>query len=220
MRRQPSPEQIQARSFEIISELLPDFDQSSPAWPIVRRIVHTTGDPAVASLLRIHSDAVSAGIDALLAGRPVLTDVKMLAAGINRKLAGRLGCDVICAIEEPTTLALASDRGLTRSAAAIVALKDTIPGSVVAIGNAPTALFALMDLMDEGLEPPALIIGTPVGFVGAAESKKELVERTGRAVPFITLEGNRGGSAIAVAAVNALLVLATGDLDRRTEARS
>lgn len=178
--------------------------------------MHTTGDPAVASLLRIHPAAVAAGVGALLAGKPVLTDVKMLAAGINRKLAGRLGCEVICANEDPSALAMASERGITRSAAAILALAPRIPGSVVAIGNAPTALFALMDLLNEGLEPPALIIGTPVGFVGAAESKTELMETTGLRVPYVSIEGTRGGSAIAVAAVNALLVLATEQLDRRT----
>ncbi len=211
-----SPEQIQTLSFEIIEGLLPDFDRFSPSWPIVQRMVHTAGDPSIAPLILFHPDAVSSGLSALLEGRSILTDVKMVAAGINRRLAGRLGCQVVCANEEAVAPALESAGRTTRSAAAIFSLSDRIPGSIVAIGNAPTALFALLELLRDGLEPPALIIGTPVGFVGAAESKRELVTLGEQLVPYVTLEGTRGGSAMAVAAVNALLGLASAELDRRT----
>ena len=201
------PDQIETRSFEIIAGLLPDLDQSAPEWPIVQRIVHTTGDPSIAGLLRIHPKAVESGVRALRAGRTIITDVKMLAAGINRRLADRLGCEVVCAIDDPAAVELARVRGITRGAAAMIHLRSRIPGAVVAIGNAPTALFALLDSLDDGLAAPALIVGTPVGFVGAAESKAELVQVTPPA-PYVTVEGTRGGSTIAVATVNALLKLA------------
>lgn len=201
------PDQIEARSFEIIEGLLPDLDQSAPEWPIVRRIVHTTGDPSIAQLLSIHPKAVESGVRALREGRTIVTDVKMLAAGINRKLAARLGCEIVCAIDEPAAVELAREQGITRGAAAMIHLRPRIPGAVVAIGNAPTALFALLDLMEDGIAAPAVIVGTPVGFVGAAESKAELVQVT-PPVPYVTVKGTRGGSTIAVAAINALLILA------------
>ena len=209
MKKRPSlqPERIEALSFEIIAGLLPDLDQAAPEWPVVQRIVHTTGDPSIAGLLRIHPKAVESGVRALRAGHTIITDVKMLAAGINRKLADRLGCEVVCAIDDPSAVELAQERGITRGAAAMIHLRSRIPDAVVAIGNAPTALFALLDSLEDRLAPPALIVGTPVGFVGAAESKAELVQLT-PPVPYITVEGTRGGSTIAVATVNALLRLA------------
>ena len=220
--RQMGPEQIQARSFEIIGQLLPDFDQSSPHWPIIRRVVHTVGDPSIAPLVLIHPGAVPSGVGALLAARPILTDVRMVAAGISRKLAGRLGCEVLCALDEPPASASAPEqpnaarrgevRQMTSSAAGIRAISRRIPGSIVAIGNAPTALFELLEMLRDGLEPPALVVGTPVGFVGAAESKRELVSLRPN-VPYITLEGTRGGSAVAVAAINALLVMSTAEAE-------
>lgn len=210
-----TPEAIQARSFEIISELLPDCDQTASEWPIIRRIVHTAGDPFIAGLVRIHPRAVAAGVGALLAGRPILTDVRMLAAGINRRLCSRFGCEVICANDSYASHTPASTAQLTRSAAAIASLSHRIPGSIVAVGNAPTALFAVLELLEGGLEPPALIVGTPVGFVGAAESKQELIEIEHPGLAYVTVEGTRGGSAIAVATVNALLHLAAEESDRQ-----
>lgn len=203
-----APEQIEARSFEIIAGLLPDLDQSRPEWPLIQRIVHTTGDPTIVHCLRIHPEAVEAGMHALRAGRPILTDVKMVAAGINRGVAARFGCEVICAVDDPTVVALAQVQHLTRSEAAMRHLSGRVPGAVVAIGNAPTALFALLDSLDAGLSPPALIVGTPVGFVGAAEAKRALMRRADAGIPCVTVEGTRGGSTIAAAAVNALLRLA------------
>ncbi len=208
------PEDIQARSFEIIRGLLPEFDHSAPEWPITQRIVHAAGDPSVASLVRIHPDAVSSGVQALLAGRPILTDVRMVAAGISVKLADQLGCRVICAYDQPAAQSLPVSGQMTRSAAAMIALSALIPGSVVAIGNAPTALFALLQMIREGTDPPGLVIGTPVGFVGAAESKEELVTLEQPGVPYVTVQGTRGGSAMAVAAVNALLRIAVAESDR------
>jgi precorrin-8X/cobalt-precorrin-8 methylmutase len=210
-RRSLPPDQIEGRSFEIIAGLLPDFDHSTAEWTIVRRIVHTTGDPTIAPLVKIHPSAVKSGVRALREGKPILTDVKMLAAGINRILAAKLGCEIVCGIDDPSVKALAGEMGITRSAAAMIRLRPRIPGAVVAIGNAPTALFSLLDSVDEGTGAPALIVGTPVGFVGAAESKVDLVEMASPCIPYITVEGTRGGSAIAVATINALLRLAATD---------
>ena len=204
------PDMIEPRSFAIIAELLADFDQTEPEWPVVQRIVHTTGDPAVACQIRIHERAVAAGTQALRSGRPILTDVKMVAAGISRGLASQFGCEVLCAIDDPAVAEIARAQRTTRGVASVRHLADRVPGAVVAIGNAPTALFALLDCLDGGLPPPALVVGTPVGFVGAAEAKAELVRRTH--LPYVTIEGTRGGSSIAAATVNALLRLAAKGL--------
>ncbi|MHB1131086.1 MAG: precorrin-8X methylmutase [Chloroflexota bacterium] len=201
-------EQIETRSFQIIDELLAGADQTRPEWPVIRRIVHATGDPTIAEDVRVHPQAVAAGIESLRAGRPIIADVRMVAGGISRRLATRFGCTVVCAIGDPVVAELARADGVTRSVAAMRHLSATLPGAVVAIGNAPTALFALLDYLAAGNPPPALIVGTPVGFVGAAESKAALVQSSGSLVPYITVVGPRGGSALAVAAVNALLHLA------------
>lgn len=203
-----APEQIEARSFEIISGLLPGIDQTRPEWHVLRRIVHATGDPDIAPAVKFHPTAIEAGVRALCSGCPIIVDVAMVAAGINRRLAGQLGCEVLCAIADPAVVAMARDQGLTRGAAAMRFLSPRIQGAVVAIGNAPTALFSLLETMEGGLEPPALVVGTPVGFVGATESKLELVKRGETGLSYLTIEGTRGGSAAAVAAVNALLRLA------------
>ena len=200
--------QIEARSLEIVSKLLPGFDRSQPEWPLLQRMVHATGDPSVAHLLRIHPRAVEAGVRALRSGCAIITDVGMVSAGISHSIAASLGCEIVCAIAEPAVIRLAQEQGITRSAAAMRYLSARLAGSIVAIGNAPTALLAVLDALDAGFAVPALIVGTPVGFVGAAEAKAELATRAEPTVPYITLEGTRGGSAIAVAAVNALLRLA------------
>ncbi|MCL4466291.1 MAG: precorrin-8X methylmutase [Chloroflexi bacterium] len=207
------PAGIETRSFAIIAGLLSSFDQSRPEWPLIRRIAHSTGDPAIADHVRVHAQAVAAGIQALRAGRPILTDVKMVAAGINLRLTATLGCEVVCAIDDPAVAELARRHGTTRSAASINHLAYRLPAAIVAIGNAPTALFALLDYLDAGNAPPALVVGTPVGFVGAAEAKAALVGKAYAQVPYITVEGTRGGSAIAAAAVNALLRLAVARQD-------
>lgn len=209
-------EQIEARSFEIIDRLLTDLDQMRPEYYLIQRIVHTTGDPSMARDIRIHPQAVEAGTQALLAGRPIITDVKMVTAGITRSITSLLGCEVLCAIDEPAVLEAARKQRITRAAAAMLHLSSALPGAVVAIGNAPTALYALLDCLSNGLAPPALIIGTPVGFVGAAEAKAELIKYADPGIPYVTVEGTRGGSAVAAAAVNALLRLAAS---KRTETR-
>lgn len=201
------PREIQARSFEIVSGLLPPLDLTEDERQVLVRMVHTTGDPGIAEAVRFHPRAVECGVAALRQGRPIYTDVRMAAAGVSADLAARLGCPVRCLLDAPGVVALAHAEGITRATASVRLMAEELPGAVVVIGNAPTALLALLDLIDAGLAPSALIVGVPVGFVSAAESKEELVSRS---VPFISLLGTRGGSPVAAATVNALLRLAAG----------
>ena len=168
---------------------------------IAVRVIHASGMVEIVQDLRFGLGFVAAARAALLAGKPILCDSQMVAHGITR---ARLpaGNEVICTLQDPETPALAARIGNTRSAAALDLWGERMDGAVVAIGNAPTALFHLLELLDAGAKPPAAIIGMPVGFVGAAESKQALLE-DGR-VPFLIVTGRKGGSAMAVAAVNAL----------------
>ena len=170
--------------------------------PIAVRLIHACGMPDIVADLAASVGAATIGRSALAAGAPILCDAQMVAHGVIRD---RLPAEnpIICTLTDPATRILASEIGNTRSAAAVELWRPHLAGAVVAIGNAPTALFHLLELLDGGWPKPALILGFPVGFVGAAESKAELAANS-RGVPFITLHGRRGGSAIAAAAVNAL----------------
>ncbi len=165
------------------------------------RVIHACGIVGITDDLEFSPGFAAAARAALLAGRPVLCDSKMVAHGITR---ARLpaGNDIICTLDAPETPGIAARIGNTRSAAALELWRPHLEGALVAIGNAPTALFHLLDLLDAGAPRPAAIIGMPVGFVGAAESKQALAEDA--RVPFAIVHGRRGGSAMAVAAVNAL----------------
>lgn len=165
------------------------------------RMIHSCGMVDLVGDLRYSLDVVEAGRAALEAGAPILCDAKMIASGITRKRLPAAN-DVVCTLDDPSVPGLAERLGTTRSAAALELWRDRLPGSVVAIGNAPTALFRLLELMDEGVGAPAAIIGVPVGFVGAAESKVELAKRA--PAPYLVVHGRRGGSAMAVGAVNAI----------------
>jgi len=166
------------------------------------RLIHACGMTDLVDDLVAAADAVSAGRNALKQGAPILCDAQMVAYGVTRQ---RLPAnnEVICTLNDPQIPEIAGAIANTRSAAAIELWKPYLAGAVVAFGNAPTALFRLLELLDEGVAKPALILGFPVGFVGAAESKAELATNS-RGIPFITLHGRRGGSAIAAAAINAL----------------
>lgn len=165
------------------------------------RMIHTCGMTDLVDDLAYSLDFVEAGRQALEAGAPILCDANMIASGITRK---RLPADneVVCTLSDDRVPRLAEQLNNTRSAAALELWRDRLPGSVVAIGNAPTALFRLLELINEGIGKPAAIIGVPVGFVGAVESKDLLITRG--PAPYLALRGRRGGSAMAVAAVNAL----------------
>ena len=165
------------------------------------RVIHACGMVDVADALLFSPGAARAGIDALHAGAPILCDATMVADGVTRARLPRAN-GVVCTLREPGTPERAARLQTTRSAAALELWRDRLAGSVVAIGNAPTALFHLLDMIDAGAPRPALIIGMPVGFIGAAESKAALAARSDLA--FIVVRGRRGGSAMAAAAVNAL----------------
>ena len=172
---------------------------------MVVRVIHACGMVEVADRIDHASEVAEAGIAALRAGAPVYADCEMVASGITRRLLP--GTGIRCTLNDPRVPDMARDLGTTRSAAA-VDLWDT-GGAVIAIGNAPTALFRLLERLDDGAPAPAAILAFPVGFVGAAESKAELA-RDPRGAPYLTLRGRRGGSAMASAAVNALGILAGG----------
>ncbi len=166
------------------------------------RLIHACGMTDICGDLVFSADVVTSARDALKAGKPVITDVRMVAQGIiqNRLPAAN---SIICTLTEPTVPDRAREIGTTQSAAAVDLWIDNLAGAVVAIGNAPTALFRLLEVLAEGAPRPAAILGFPVGFVGAVESKDALIEHAGD-VPFITLRGRKGGSAMAAAAVNAI----------------
>ncbi|MBM2825987.1 MAG: Precorrin-8X methylmutase [Dehalococcoidia bacterium] len=199
------PEAIEAKSFQIVADLLPPLDCSLQERQVITRVVHATGDPAVAASVRFHPQAVAAGMEALRRGATIFTDVRMVQMGITREVTSGFGCQVRCAIDDPEVAAKAKEWGTTRAIAAMRHFADDLSGSIVAIGNAPTALLALLDMVDAGQARPALIVGVPVGFVASAESKAELMRRN---IPFISVEGYRGGSPVAAAIINALYHLA------------
>jgi precorrin-8X/cobalt-precorrin-8 methylmutase len=173
---------------------------------IIERVVHATADPDFANLIVIDDRAVGAGVKAIKSGAKVITDVKMVMAGISAAKLRRFGGKVICYTDDIRVSKLASEWGLTRTAAAMrLAIDDGLNGAIVVIGNSPTATFELVKAVKKGEAKPALIIATPVGFVKSAEAK-EAVMKLG--VPFISLRGFKGGSPVAAAIFNALLVLA------------
>jgi len=202
--QQIAPQEIEAESFRIIERELGPTGFSPEVFAVVRRTIHATGDFSFAETMRFHPDAVQAGINAIRAGKNILVDVNMAANGVSTGLLTRFGGRVICRLRETETTELAKKNGSTRSDAALTrAIADNI--GIVAIGNAPTALLKAMALIDQGLFAPDLVIGVPVGFVNAMESKEILA---GKTYPYITALGRKGGTPVAVAAVNALLRLA------------
>lgn len=195
-------EDIYRKSFAIIrAEANLDCFSADLAHVAVR-LIHACGMTDIVQDLAASPDAVKVGRDALAAGAPVLCDSQMVANGVTRKRLP-VSNEIICTLNHPDVAEIAQRINNTRSAAALELWRSQLEGSVVTIGNAPTALFHLLELLDQGVAKPALILGFPVGFVGAAESKAELAANS-RGVPFLTLYGRRGGSAIAAAAVNAL----------------
>jgi precorrin-8X/cobalt-precorrin-8 methylmutase len=195
-------EEIYRKSFAIIRsetnwENLPD-----DLAHVAVRLIHSCGMTDITKDLEASPDAVKIGRNALAGGAAILCDSQMVANGITKARLPKNN-PIICTLNYPEVTELARQINNTRSAAALELWQPHLAGAVVAIGNAPTALFHLLELLDQNVAKPALILGFPVGFVGAAESKTELATNS-RGVPFITLHGRRGGSAIAAAAVNAL----------------
>lgn len=202
-----SPHDIEARSMAIIDREVPEPRPfSGPEWPVVRRMIHASADFELLSLVRFHPQAVQAGIKALRSGCRLITDTRMARAGITQTRMQRLDCRVECLLDLPGVDEDAKARDITRSAAGMEKAIMSREPTLFVIGNAPTALFALLHTMQTTSQQPALIVGMPVGFVGAAESKEELQKI--ESVPWITVRGRKGGSPLAAACVNALAEMA------------
>ncbi|MGD1885650.1 MAG: precorrin-8X methylmutase [Cohaesibacteraceae bacterium] len=209
MNYERDPKQIYRLSFERVRAEADLGGFPSDVEELAVRLIHACGMPEIAKDVAYSPDCVSAGQQALRSGAPIFCDSMMVAHGVIRKGLAQ-NADVRSTIKADGVVKLAEKLGTTRSAAAVEFWKEELGGAVVAIGNAPTALFHLLERLDEGWPRPAVILGFPVGFVGAAESKAELCANP-RGVPFITLQGRRGGSAMAAAAVNALSLGLDGD---------
>lgn len=199
-----APTDIEAESFRIIEQELGPTAFSPQEFALVRRSIHATGDFSFSENIRFHPQAIEAGLRALRTGRNILTDVRMASVGISAPLLARFGGTIYCRVNEAETAEMAKTQKITRSEAAVLrCCEDNI--GIVVVGNAPTALLATMKLIEEGRLQPDLVIGVPVGFVNAAESKALLMEKN---YPFITSLGRKGGTPVAVAMMNALLRLA------------
>ena len=200
-----NPAQIENRSMEIISPYLDGLNLNLEQKKIYSRIIHAAGDVEYAPLIKIHPAAVNAAKAAILRGANIFTDVEMVRTGINKRALKKFGGEVFCKVADDDTKKFAVENDITRSMAAMRIFGEKLNGAIVAVGNAPTALFEVLRLVCEENISPAVIIGVPVGFVGAADSKLALAEQD--KIPYITVAGTKGGSPIAVAAVNAILYL-------------
>ena len=200
------PAAIYARSFEMIRAEADLSQIPEDAKSIAARVIHACGIVEIVNDLVFSGDFVRVASQALTAGSPIFVDAEMVRHGIIARQI-KTGNDIICTLNDPAARAIGLAKAITRSAAAVELWRGRMQGAIVVIGNAPTALFAVLEMIDAGGPKPAAIIGFPVGFVGAAESKAELVSHP-RGVAFATLRGRKGGSAMASSVVNAL----TGDL--------
>ena len=197
------PMAIENRSMELIAPHLAELHLDERATKLYSRLIHASGDVGYAPITRVHPEAIDRAIEALKAGAHIYTDVEMVRTGINKKKLASFGGEVHCLVADPDVAVQAKELGITRSMVAMRKFGKALDGSIVAIGNAPTALFEVLRLVREEGIRPACIVGIPVGYVGAAESKAELAENG--IVPYITVEGTKGGSPIAAAAINALM---------------
>lgn len=196
------PMDIEKRSFEIISEILGDRQFAPEQEPIIKRAIHTTADFEYADNLVFSPDAVKRGLEALKNGCDIVTDTQMAKAGINKTVLEKLGGQVHCFMSDADVAKEAKERGVTRAIVSMERAATLKKPCIFAIGNAPTALICIRELMDAGKLSPALIIGVPVGFVNVVESKELIIESD---APNIVARGRKGGSNVAAAICNALL---------------
>ena len=197
---------IEDESMQIIENEIGSHSYNEQEWPIVRRIIHSTADFDFARDNKIifHKDAIKNGLEALKNGSSIVVDVNGIIGLLNKQNPKDFGNDVICNISEPSIMEAAKEAGKTRAQMSMRIAKEDMNGGIVVVGNAPTALLEVMKMIREGITKPALLIGIPVGFVSAVESKDELSKMD---IPFITNEGRKGGSPCAAAIVNALYKL-------------
>lgn len=200
------PGDIETLSFEIIDGEAGDHGFPDDKWPIVRRMIHTSADYEYLESVRFSPGAIEAGIAAVRSGCPIFTDTNMAKSGIRKKEIADFGGSVECLIADPEIAAIAKAKQITRAKAAVDAVAPKIAGGIYVVGNAPTALLRLLELIREGIAAPALVVGFPVGFVNAAESKAELCES---AAVHISNVGRKGGSNVAASVVNALIIMAS-----------
>ena len=197
---------IEDESMQIIENEIGSHPYNEQEWPIVRRVIHSTADFDFARDNKIifHRDAIKNGLDALQNGASIIVDVNGIIGLMNKQNPKNFGNDVICNISVPSIMDAAKKEGKTRAQMSMRVAKEDMNGGIVVIGNAPTALLEVMEMIREGITRPALVIGIPVGFVSAVESKDELSKMD---FPFITNQGRKGGSPCAAAIVNALYKL-------------
>ena len=203
-----APEEIEARSMEMIEAELGETAFTPEQLPVVKRCIHTSADFDYARSLRFTENAVRAGVEAIKRGCTIVTDTQMARAGINKRVLERFGGRALCFMSEPDVAAEASRRGLTRAAVSMERAAALEGPVILAVGNAPTALVRACRLMDEGKFSPALVIGVPVGFVNVVESKELLCSMD---CEYIAAAGRKGGSNIAAAICNAMLYMASGN---------
>ena len=197
---------IEDESMQIIESEIGSHSYNEQEWPIVRRVIHSTADFDFARDNKIifHKDAIKNGLEALKNGSSIVVDVNGIIGLLNKQNPKDFGNNVICNISEPSIMEAAKEAGKTRAQMSMRIAKEDMNGGIVVVGNAPTALLEVMEMIREGITKPALVIGIPVGFVSAVESKDELAKMD---IPFITNQGRKGGSSCASAIVNALYKL-------------
>ena len=197
------PMDIEKRSFEIIGEEMGNHDFSDRELNVVKRVIHTTADFEYKDLIRIDEQSIDKALSLLKKGCKIYTYTQMIKSGINKKALEKLGCEIVNYVSTEEAFRIAKERNITRSMAAIeIAMNEGIEFFV--FGNAPTALYRLIELYREGKAKPKFVIGAPIGFVGASESKEELLKTD---LDNITIRGRKGGSTVSVAIVNALMYM-------------
>jgi precorrin-8X/cobalt-precorrin-8 methylmutase len=199
------PHEIEQLSFQIIDSEAGDHGFGSDQWPVVRRVIHTSADFEWQQMIRLHPQAIVAGVAAIRSGCAIITDTNMARVGIRQRDLVRFGCTVNCYMTDERVAETAACKGITRANAAVDVAAPMLSGGIYVVGNAPTALLRLIDLINQGTVRPALVVGLPVGFVKAAESKALLLAGE---VPYITNVGRKGGSNVAAAVVNAMIIMA------------
>ena len=199
------PEDIERTSFAIIDQEAGSHDFDKSQWSVVRRMIHTTADFEFKEIVRFHPQAIEAGITAIRSGKDIITDTNMARVGIRSNSLARFGGSVKCYMNDPQIHEKAKSNGTTRAKVAVDMAVDDMQGGIYVVGNAPTALLRLIELIEEGKAQPALIVGLPVGFVNAVESKTALMEKN---YPYISNIGRKGGSNLAASVVNGLIILA------------
>lgn len=201
-----NPMEIENKSMDIIDEVMGDVNFSKEEAVVVKRMIHTTGDFEYRKIIDFKEDFIKEALEAIKLGGTIFTDTKMAYMGVNKPALEKAGCNLKCFIDDERVFKRSKEQNTTRSSQAVdLAVEEGI--DMFVIGNAPTALFRLLELVDQGKVKPKFIIGVPVGFVGAAESKEELRKYD---LPQISTVGNKGGSNVAASIVNALLYMVVG----------